>query len=132
MRKMRLPIDDGTRKYLDEAFGWIVKNFGLEELRERKTVTPTEVDIPVKYDKSERSLYELVDVVCKQIEIDSETVSLVVYKDGSHAFDNMPLGRQERRGAAGLYLGKNALGLTEIAFYAVQLVSMFSHSGDGA
>jgi len=49
MAKLQLPIDDGTRKYLDDAFSWIIKEFGLDELKERKTITPTEADIPIKW-----------------------------------------------------------------------------------
>jgi hypothetical protein len=126
MAKLKLPIDDGTRKYLDDAFGWIIKEFGFDELKERKTITPTEADIPIKFDKSERSLYELLDIVCKQMEIDPETISITTYRDKSNDFGNMPIGGQERKGAAGLYLGKNALGLSEIAFDMAQLNDLSS------
>jgi hypothetical protein len=133
MAKLKLPIDDGTRKYLDDAFSWIVKKFGLDELKERKTITPTEADIPIKFDKSEGSLYELLDIVCKQMEIDPETIRLTIFRDKSDDFGNMPLGRQDKKRAAGLYLGKDALGLSEIAFDIAQLddlaslISIMSH-----
>jgi hypothetical protein len=45
---LELPVDEETRKFIDDAFDWMIQEFGLDGMLRNKTLTPTRKDFPLQ------------------------------------------------------------------------------------
>jgi len=57
----KCPVDKETREWIENAFGWLVDELGIETLRETTVVLPTEEFFPDVFDGSRSSIRKMVD-----------------------------------------------------------------------
>ena len=75
------PVDSETKAWLDESFGWLIDEFGIEVLRTVDVVLPTEQFFPNDFDGSATSVRELVVRICDYMDVDSDTIDLQLFEN---------------------------------------------------
>ncbi len=79
----KCPVDVETKAWLDEAFNWLVLEFGIELLRDVEMILPVEEFFPAPYDGSESSIRVIVDQVCDYMDVDPDSLRLKFYQNES-------------------------------------------------
>jgi hypothetical protein len=77
----KCPVDAETKAWLDEAFGWLVNELGIEALRESEVILPTEAYFPDVFDGSRASIRKMVDRVCGYMDIDPKLVAIRYFEN---------------------------------------------------
>src|SRR5688572_14439530 len=77
----KCPVDAETKAWLDEAFGWLVDELGIEVLRENKVILPTEAYFPDVFDGSRASIRKMVDRVCGYMDVDPKLVAIRYFEN---------------------------------------------------
>lgn len=103
---------------MEEAFLWLVAEFGHENIAKKRMLLPTPEHFSIRYDGSENSLAETAEIIAGQMEIDMVEVSLDTYEEGIQEFSS-GFGHSvwtqvdkdsEETMAAGLYFDKDEHG----------------------
>jgi hypothetical protein len=118
---LELPVDEETRKFIDDAFDWMIQEFGLDGMLRNKTLTPTRKDFPFKMPLNSDALSSLVGLVCTQLEVDPSLVHLATFDDETPHEKLFPTIGEYRQGAAGLYFATDKNGHSYIAINYKQL-----------
>lgn len=64
---------------MEEAFVWLLAEFGAEKIRCRKVMRPVPEDFPIQFDQSENDAYALLPVIAAQMETAPGGISLNFY-----------------------------------------------------
>lgn len=97
-------VDDETKEWLEECFGWLIEEFGEEVVRETLVVLPTEEFFPDKFDGDEPSLRVMFDTVCEYMETDPRRFRLCFYENEVDKLRlKLPFHEGSGKGAAGFY-----------------------------
>jgi hypothetical protein len=114
-KKADCPVQEETRQWLERCFAWMIHSFGRENIKNRKVLTPSFKDFPVKYDGQYQSAIETLKIVATQMEINVDEIHLDIYKEGITEIDTggvfgnrifMKNDEQEKY-SGGLYWGKH-------------------------
>lgn len=111
-------LPEEKRKYFDNQFHWLLENFG-ESFPAKDPLTPTLHDFPIRYDGSEKTILQTLDIVCRQMEIDPSIIELhffdLPYKLNAGPGD---VWLEKAKGtvyAGGYYHGRNPEGKYDIS-----------------
>ena len=92
------------REWLEDAFSWLIEEFGIEALRSRPVVLPSPAYFPDPYDASEEAVNRLVTQICAYMGVGRKRVDVELFSDGAPSADpRHPVQMEEYSGAAGLY-----------------------------
>lgn len=72
------PVDDHTRRWIDEQFDWLGREFADESVVDRPIVLPTVEFFPDPYDGSAPAVRRMFDRVCGYMNVSAESVHLVM------------------------------------------------------
>ena len=116
------PIDTNTRLWMEQAFVWLVQEFGQNNLLTKPMRFPTTEHFPFPYDGSHDSFIQTAHIVARQMEIDLETINLDLYNESVQEIKNelgfslftQPDETSETPLTAGLYFGKNEAGKFDV------------------
>jgi hypothetical protein len=97
------PIDDPTRKWVDQRWSWLKSQFGAKHTQNLEVVLPRPEYFPDPYAGSDEDAQRLFDRVCGYMRIDPATVSLGLYDETNPMINNPIFGAQKWHGAAGFY-----------------------------
>jgi hypothetical protein len=116
------PIDVETRLWMEDAFMWLVNQFGIESIKSKSLLLPRPEDFPIQFDGSIDSMIKTAEILAGQMEISMNDVSLDTYEEGIHELgtgilDSIfteidPNSKEEL--TSGLYFDKNELGKFDI------------------
>ncbi|MCA9023822.1 MAG: hypothetical protein KDA86_01290 [Planctomycetaceae bacterium] len=95
-RNTLLSISEEERSWIDYRFDWLIKEFGLDDLREITVVLPTIEFFPNTYDGSDADVQNILRIVCNTMTVDRTRVRLRFFDDNTYV-DGI------NSGASGLY-----------------------------
>jgi hypothetical protein len=116
------PIDTNTRLWMEQAFVWLVQEFGQNNIRSKPMLFPTPEHFPIAYDGSKASFEQTAHIIARQMEIDLNTINLDVYNEsiqelqsdyGFRMFTAADETSKEQL-TSGLYFGKNEAGKFDV------------------
>lgn len=116
------PLTPELSKWMEEAYIWLLNEFGKEHLSSKKSLRPVIEDFPLQYDGSKNSLYATAEIIAMQMDIDINTINIETYKDGIHEIES-DLGfslytevdkTEGHQFTAGMYFGKNEDGKFDV------------------
>lgn len=130
----KCPVDIETKEWIENAFGWLIEELGIEILRDVEVILPTEAYFPDPFDGSRTSIRRMVDRVCGYMDVDPKLVEVRFYENEDETRFH-PLaadGRESRSHALGTYHrrrdGKYAVSLdTTQASNPQVLVATIAH-----
>lgn len=133
------PIENDFRLWMEQAFLWLIQEFGEEKIKTRKVFLPTQEDFPITYNGFEKAAFDTLSIVANAMEINSDEIQLDFFDGGIQEF-NMDMGNiiftqqdESEQNAAGLYFGKNENGKYDVALdrgllkQPARLVSTLTH-----
>lgn len=109
------------QNWLENAMLWLVHEFGKEKVLSRQILRPHYSDISIRFDGSETSAYQTLELLAKQMEIDKNELELSFYSSniqefkndlGGSLFTNLEEGEST---AGGLYFGRQENGKYHIS-----------------
>jgi len=116
------PIDSDTRLWMEQAFAWLVIEFGENNIKSKPLLLPTVEYFPVQYDGSPESLSQTAAIIARQMEINSDEINIDCYNQSIQEFQSdfgfrtwtIPDETSEEVMSAGLYFSKNESGKYDI------------------
>lgn len=115
-KKVACPINEETRVWIENALIWLINQFGLDKLISKKILLPDTEYFPINFDGLQHVVYEVLPVLCEQMEINIKDIQIDFYKEGGMEFKNdfgQSLFTQQYKNknyTTGLYFGKNEEG----------------------
>jgi len=77
----KCPCDAHAKLWVEERLGWLTEQFDDHVFNGRPMVLPIAAHFPAKYDRSEKSVREMLDQVCEFMDVDSTLVDLEFTSD---------------------------------------------------
>jgi hypothetical protein len=96
--KPKCPVDESTKSWIETRFSWLTDKLGIERLQTGRTVLTTEEFLPLTYERTEEGIHDLMCRVATLMDVDSATLNLGFYEDGTPQFEGVINSR-----SAGLY-----------------------------
>jgi hypothetical protein len=95
----KCPVDDDTKRWLENSFNWLIEELSPETLRSVDVVLPIEEYFPDPFSGTESDIRRMVERVCDYMDVDSKLIDLRFYvnEDGSRLH---PLAGTEHSGHA--------------------------------
>jgi hypothetical protein len=78
-KKTECPIQPEMRLWMENAFLWLAKQFGTEEIAHKKILLPSSDCFPVDFDGSKDSLNQTAEIIAQQMEIDINSLELEIF-----------------------------------------------------
>ncbi len=104
------PIDEPTRIWLENAFIWLVHQFGEDKIKSKRILYPSVEYFPIRYDGSKESLLYTAAIVAKQMDVNINDINIEIYREGIHAVQGSRLFTQAAENSklsSGKYFGRN-------------------------
>jgi hypothetical protein len=116
------PIDTDTRLWMEQAFAWLVVEFGENNIRTKPILLPTAEHFPIQYDRSPESLSQTAAIIACQMEVNADEINIDFYNQSIQEFKSdfgfrtwtIPDENSEVVMAAGMYFNKNESGKYDI------------------
>jgi hypothetical protein len=100
----KCPVDLETKEWVDEAFGWLIDELGIDVLRDGEVVLPTEEHFPDVFNGSRSSIRRMVDRVCVYMDVDPKLVEVRFYENEDESrFHPLAADGNSRSHALGTY-----------------------------
>ena len=100
--KPHCPVDADSKKWIEQRFGWLTNEFGIERLRSHETVIPTAEYLPLEFLCTEDGIGDLMSRVAGFMDFDPELLRVNFYQD-----DNPKYEGTINSGTAGLHSETN-------------------------
>lgn len=100
----KCPVEAEDKEWLEDAFLWLIEEFGADTLRNLTVVLPTDEFFPDRYSSSEDDLRQLVNRVCDYMDVEQSRVELRFFTDHSNALQqHLPVFEGRDKGVLGTY-----------------------------
>jgi hypothetical protein len=100
----KCPLEAEDKEWLEDAFQWLIDEFGAETLRDLTVVLPNDEFFPDCYSSSEEDLRRLVNRVCGYMDVEPSRVELRFFTDSASASQqHLPVFESRDQGALGTY-----------------------------
>ncbi|MBO9200436.1 MULTISPECIES: hypothetical protein [Niastella] len=121
-KQRECPIDTNTRLWMEQAFVWLVQEFGENNLRTKPMLFPTTEYFPFPYDGTKGSFIQTAHIIARQMEIDLQMINLDLYNESVQEIQSdygfrmftQPDENSDSPLTAGLYFGKNETGQFDV------------------
>lgn len=80
-KKKKCPITADDRKWLEDAFSWLIKEFGIEVIQSKNIITPSTNFFGFAPYLKEELAHNLLSKVAQQMEVDIRKIQLQFYKE---------------------------------------------------
>ena len=78
---MKCSASKEERMWIHYNFYWLIQQFGITKLRSLKVIKPTRSDFPITHDGSAASVFDVLKIVAKQMDIDIERIDLLLFQN---------------------------------------------------
>ena len=75
------PCDAEAKKWIEDSFQWLARQFGLHILLEKNIILPTAEFFPDPWDGSDKAVRQLFDRLCSYMDIDRDDVKMKLIHD---------------------------------------------------
>jgi hypothetical protein len=96
----KCPVDPETKEWIDNAFEWLIEEFGVDVIRDQTVILPTETFFPDPYDGSRTSIRKMLDRVCEYMDVDPELIQIRFYSNDDQSVLHPLAAEGESRGHA--------------------------------
>lgn len=110
--KPRCPVDVAAKRWIENRLQWLSEQFGRDTFTRRAVILPTNDFFPDPMDGSEASVRNLLDQVCRYMDVHPNRVDLELFTDNNPLWLVNDDGKYLPTGAAGLYdeqIGKTVI-----------------------
>lgn len=76
----KCPVDDETKKWIEDSFNWLIEELSAETLLANEVVLPNEKYFPDPLTGKPRDVRRIVERVCAYMDVDPREVELGLYK----------------------------------------------------
>ncbi len=94
-----LPVTAEEQAWIEDRFGWLTRELGLDRLRAAEVILPTVDYFPSRYEPTEEDIGGIVTLVAGYMQVDPARLRLSFYQDDHPKFEGMT-----NEGTAGLYV----------------------------
>lgn len=101
--KPQCPVDAEAKRWIESRLGWLSEQFGHEAFIRRDLILPTREFFPDPMDGTFASVRNLLDQVCRYMDVDPVRVKLELFKNKNNLWLVDDDGKYLPTGAAGLY-----------------------------
>lgn len=101
--KPQCPVDPAAKMWIEERLHWLAEQFGIDVFTRRALVLPTSEFFPDPVDGGEESIRNLLDRVCRYMDVDSDLMTLELFTNKSELWLVNDDGKYVPTAAAGLY-----------------------------
>lgn len=77
----KCPIPEGSQKWIETAFPFLIRLFGEEKIKHKKVLVPHYSDFPVSYDGGTQSAWDTLHIIATRMEVDPDDITLDIYTD---------------------------------------------------
>lgn len=102
------PLNEEQKTWLEQAFQWLLNEFGTECFLNHKLVLPEPASFPDKYQGTEEDVVKVVQRVCAYMDLNPDAIEVVFLFDHDDTAAKHRTGQTEYSGAAGLYFNKTS------------------------
>lgn len=81
----KCPVDGETKEWIENAFGWLIEELGIDVLRSVEVVLPTEDFFPDAFNGSRASIRKMVGRVCEYMDVDPKQVEVRFFESEDEA-----------------------------------------------
>ena len=100
----KCPVEAEDKEWLEDAFLWLIDEFGAETLADLAVVLPTDEFFPDRYSSSEEDLRLLVNRVCNYMDVEPSRVELRFFTDRTNTLQqHLPVFESRDKSALGTY-----------------------------
>ncbi len=110
--KPQCPVDGSAKQWIENRLQWLSEQFGRDTFTRRAVILPTTDFFPDPVDGTELSVRNLLDQVCKYMDVKPECVTLELFTSKNQLWLVNDDGKYLPTGAAGLYdeqIGKTVI-----------------------
>ena len=121
--KPQCPVDDQAKRWIEFRLEWLSDQFGKDIFTRRAVIQPIKEFFPDPVDGTEESVRNLLDQVCRYMDVDPRRVKLELFTNNNQLWLVNEDGNYLPNGPAGLYdrrVDKTIIGR-----------SVFSRGNDG-
>lgn len=101
--KPRCPVDVAAKRWIENRLQWLSGQFGRDTFTRRAVILPTNEFFPDPMDGSEASVRNLLDQVCRYMDVEPYRVELKMFTNQNPLWLVNDEGKYLPTGAAGLY-----------------------------
>ncbi|MBX3443277.1 MAG: hypothetical protein KF774_12805 [Planctomyces sp.] len=80
------PVDAATRDWIDQRWGWLEDQFGIERVRRAPVVLPRAEFFPDAFDGTTESIRRMLDRMCGYMELDPGSIELSLFREEHSTF----------------------------------------------
>lgn len=80
-KKYRCPIPDWDKEWMEDAFKWMIAEFGLDKIHYAKVLLPTKEDFVVDNILTEKTTYYFLEKIASQMFIDYEKIQIFFFEE---------------------------------------------------
>ncbi|WP_157368945.1 hypothetical protein [Zavarzinella formosa] len=102
------PVEDETRKWIDQRWQWLEEQFGREMVRRATVVLPRPEFFPDPYDGTQASVRIMLDRVCGHMGVDPAIIRMFLYNNSDRDVKDPPFSGQ-LAGSVGTYAPENGI-----------------------
>lgn len=99
----KCPVDLAAKNWIEGRLAWLCDQFGIDVFTRRAMILPQEEFFPDEYDASDESVRELLDRVCRYMDVNPEAVVLELFTEQHDVWLINERGEYLSPGNAGLY-----------------------------
>jgi hypothetical protein len=103
-----LPLKESEKTWIENAFQWLLDEFGVESFLKHPLILPETSYFPDKYQGQEGDIINLVNRICGYMNVNPRLVEVEFFSDQDQTVAKHRLGGSEHSGAAGLYFNKTS------------------------
>lgn len=125
-KKISCPIPEWDKQWMEDAFKWMIVEFGLDKIRSAKVLLPTKEDFIVNDILSEKTVYYFLEKIASQMFLEYDNIQIVFFEEpknivGEDSIQPIYLISENNSAYAGGYYGKNEQGKYVISINKQQL-----------
>ncbi len=125
-KKISCPIPDWDQQWMEDAFKWMIIEFGIDKIKSKKVLLPTKDDFPFDIVPSEQTAHYFLEKIALQMDIDYNKIKLIFFDEEQHIIgDNsiQPISiiSESNTNYAGAYYGSNESGEYVISLNKAQM-----------
>ena len=114
-KKISPPIEYRLIAWLDNAYQWLIKEFGVDIIKYKKVLRPINEDFPLDFENNEATALKLLPIIADQMDMDHKKIQLHFYEDNLIELQNdliqkIYTQRENPNTYTGFYAGMDPLG----------------------
>jgi len=117
------PVTDDVREWIEEAYSWLLDEFGADIIKAKKIRLPDQENFPIIYNGEHKVAFDTLKIVACQMDVDPNEIVINFYSEGITEIESGGIGsskvfighEKDAKKSSGLYKGKKNDGKYHIS-----------------